>query len=123
VVRKALPISYVRSIDWGVSYQPRRRTRRPAVAKLYDIAADHAGGYREGFTRAQALAEILETTPDPDLLAEAAAAHSVAENWYAITAVDLLLEAGADPELIDHYIAEVRSADHGSDDTTLRVVP
>jgi hypothetical protein len=76
---------------------------RALAARLHDIAAEHAGGLREGFTREQALAELAATTTDPDLLAEAAAAHAIADNWFAITAVGLLIEAGADRELIQAY--------------------
>jgi hypothetical protein len=31
----------------------------------------------------------------------------MADNWYAIVAVDLLIEAGADEELIQLHIAEL----------------
>lgn len=71
--------------------------------RLYNIAALHSGGLLEGFTRAEALAELAETSTDPHPLAEAAAAHAMADNWYAMHAVDLLIEAGADPELIQDY--------------------
>jgi hypothetical protein len=81
--------------------------RHVTVAQLHEIAADHAGGYREGLTRDRALAELAGVSTDPDLLAEAAAAHAVADNWYAITAVDLLIEAGADQGLIDRYVDEL----------------
>jgi hypothetical protein len=80
--------------------------RRIAVAQLHRIATDHAGGYREGFTRAHALAALGAVSTDPDLHAAAAAAHAVADNWYAITAVSLLIEAGADPRLIDRHVNE-----------------
>jgi hypothetical protein len=76
---------------------------RTVAVQLHRIAADHAGGLREGFPRARALAELAETSTDPDLLAEAAAAHAVADNWYVILAVDLLIEAGADRALIQAY--------------------
>ncbi|GAB3155065.1 hypothetical protein GCM10027290_50680 [Micromonospora sonneratiae] len=80
--------------------------RRAAVAELHGIAAGHAGGYREGLLRAEALTELATVSTDPDLLAEAAAMHAVADNWYAIIAVDLLIEAGADRSLIDWHINE-----------------
>ena len=73
---------------------------RTVAVQLHRIAADHAGGLREGFPRRRALAELAQTSTDPDLLAEAAAAHAIADNWYAILAVDLLIEAGADRTLI-----------------------
>jgi hypothetical protein len=85
--------------------------RRIVVARLYDIALCHAGGYREGLTRARALAELATISGAPDLradasdlLAQAAAAHAVADNWYAITAVGLLIEAGADQKLIAQHV-------------------
>jgi hypothetical protein len=78
--------------------------RRAVVAQLCEIAADYAGGYREGLTRDGALAELTAACADPDLLAEAAAAHAVADNWFAITAVDLLIAAGADQRLIDRHV-------------------
>jgi hypothetical protein len=79
---------------------------RIAIALLRRIAADHAGGYREGFTRAEALTALAAVSTDPDLLAAAAAAHAMGDNWYAITAVGLLIEAGADPALIDNHVAD-----------------
>ncbi|MEO3930239.1 hypothetical protein ABGB07_41280 [Micromonosporaceae bacterium B7E4] len=78
--------------------------RRLVLARVHRIATDHAGGYREGLTRATALAELADLAADPDLLAQAAAMHAVADNWYAINAVDLLLEAGAPTELVDSYL-------------------
>lgn len=85
-------------------------TRRRTVAALHEIAADHASGYREGLTRDRALAELAGVSTDPDLLAEAAAAHAIADNWYATTAVGLLIEAGADQRLIDQYVDELGPA-------------
>jgi len=87
--------------------ETRTQNRQATVDRLHRIADDHAGGYRPGLTRADALTELCATSSDPDLLAEAAAAHAMAENWYAIVAVDLLIEAGADEELIQAYIAEL----------------
>ncbi|GAB2930161.1 hypothetical protein GCM10027280_17200 [Micromonospora polyrhachis] len=81
--------------------------RRAVVITLHEIANDHAGGYREGFPRAAALAELAAVSTDPDLLAEAAAMHAVADNWYVVIAVDLLIEAGADQSLIDRHIDEL----------------
>jgi hypothetical protein len=87
-----------------VADSPDPATRRMAVARVYDIALSHAAGYREGLTRNRALAEIAEVGADPDILAEAAAAHAVGDNWYAITAVSLLIEAGADQARIGYHI-------------------
>ncbi|GIG87200.1 hypothetical protein [Plantactinospora endophytica] len=78
--------------------------RRLVLARVHRIATDYAGGYREGLDRATALAELADLAADPDLLAQAAAMHAVADNWYAITAVDLLLEAGAPTPLVDSYL-------------------
>jgi hypothetical protein len=78
--------------------------RRIILARVHRIAMDYAGGYREGLVRAVALAELADLAADPDLLAQAAAMHAVADNWYAINAVDLLLEAGAPTQLIDSYL-------------------
>lgn len=86
------------------------RARRITVARLHGIAIDYAGGYREGLTRVRTLAELAAVSTDPDLLAEAAAVHAMADTWYAIAAVELLVEAGADQVLIERHIA-----DHGPD--------
>nr|MDT0659735.1 hypothetical protein [Micromonospora sp. DSM 115978] len=94
--------------------QSRATARWAIVSRLHDITADHAGGLREGFGRTLALAELAAVSTDPDLLAEAAARHAVADNWYAINAVDLLLEAGADQDLIDWYVDDLGPADGGS---------
>jgi hypothetical protein len=78
--------------------------RQEAVGRVHRIADGYASGFREGLTRAQALTEIAAVSADPDLLAEAAAAHATADNWYAIIAVDLLLSAGADHRLMQRHI-------------------
>jgi hypothetical protein len=78
--------------------------RRLILARVHRIATDYAGGYREGLVRAAALAELADLAADPDLLAQAAAMHAVADNWYAINAVDLLLEAGAPTQLMHSYL-------------------
>lgn len=83
-----------------------------AVVRLYEIAGEYASGYREGLTRAQALAELAAVSTDPDLLAKAAAAHALGDNWYAITAVDLLIEAGAELCLIERHVAELGPGGH-----------
>ncbi|MGW0432273.1 hypothetical protein ACWDV4_06970 [Micromonospora sp. NPDC003197] len=89
------------------SNQEETTTRQAVVVALHAIANDHAGGYREGFLRAAALAELAAISTDPDLLAEAAAMHVMADNWYVIIAVDLLIEAGADQSLIDQHVDEL----------------
>jgi hypothetical protein len=74
------------------------------------IVTDYAGGYREGLGRTTALDELAATSTDPELLARAAAMHAVADNWYAITAVDLLLDAGAPQPLMERYLDECEPA-------------
>ncbi|MDG4787465.1 hypothetical protein O7626_16250 [Micromonospora sp. WMMD1102] len=81
--------------------------RRLVLARVHRIATDYAGGYREGLVRATALAELADLAADADLLAQAAAMHAVADNWFAINAVDLLLEAGAPTELVNCYLDAV----------------
>jgi hypothetical protein len=73
---------------------------------VHQVAADFAGGFRAGLSRAAALAELAALGASPDQLSEAAARHATADNWYAITAVDLLLEAGAEQELIERHISD-----------------
>ena len=80
--------------------------RSITVTTLFRIAAAHAGGYHDNPSRETALAELAATSTDPDMLAEAAATHAVSDNWYAITAVDLLIEAGADRALIDQHMEQ-----------------
>ena len=80
--------------------------RDALLTRVHRIAAEHAGGYREGLTRSAALAELAELAPGPEVLARAAAMHAVADNWYAIVAVDLLLEAGAPRHLLDLCLDE-----------------
>jgi hypothetical protein len=83
-------------------------SRRAAVAQLYRIAAQYASGRRAGMSRERARAELAAVSTDPDLLAQAAAAHAMAEDCYAINAVDLLMDAGADPALIQRYAGRYR---------------
>ena len=82
------------------------RAEQAKVAKAHQIAADFAGGFRAGLSRPVALAELAALDVDPDQLSEAAARHATADNWYAITAVDLLLEAGAEQLLIERHISD-----------------
>jgi hypothetical protein len=78
-------------------------SRRAAVVQLFRIAAQYASGRREGLSREQAVAELAAVSTDADLLSEAAAAHAMAQDWYAINAVDLLMRAGAESALIHRY--------------------
>lgn len=82
------------------------RAEQAKVAKVHQIAADFSGGFRAGLSRPKALAELAALGADPGQLSEAAARHAMADNWYAITAVDLLLEAGAEQELIEQHISD-----------------
>ncbi|MEJ3748874.1 hypothetical protein WEI85_37075 [Actinomycetes bacterium KLBMP 9797] len=85
---------------------------RATVARLYQIATDYAGGFGEGLGRAEALARLAAVSIDPELLSEAAAAHALADNWYAIAAVNLLLDAGAEQHLLEHHIHELGPGEH-----------
>lgn len=89
--------------------------KRTLAAQLHRIAAEHAGGLREGLSRECALAELAAVSTDPDLLAEAAAAHAVADEWYVIGAVALLIEAGADQSRIDAYAEVLGEARAGAE--------
>jgi hypothetical protein len=71
-----------------------------SVARLVEIATR----FCEGLPRDQALAELAAVSTDPDLLAEAAAVHALADNWYAIHAVDLLMAAGAPRHLVEKHV-------------------
>jgi hypothetical protein len=83
--------------------------RRIAVARLSGIAASHAAGLRGGtFTRAAALAELATVSTDPDVLADAAAMYVDSHHWYGDQAVELLIEAGADPEALVRYVEQHR---------------
>lgn len=85
--------------------------RQQTVAHLHEIATGYAGGHREGCRRADALARLAAVSTDPDLLAEAAALHALGSDWYAILAVDLLIEAGADRSLVDDHAGCIGAAD------------
>lgn len=79
------------------------------MVQLFRIAAQYASGRREGLSREQAVAELAAVSTDRHLLAEAAAAHAMAQDWYAINAVDLLMDAGAESALIHRYAGLFRS--------------
>jgi hypothetical protein len=81
---------------------PNDSSRRVAVAQLFRIAAQYASGRRD-LSRERALTELAAVSADPAPLSEAAAAHAMAEDWYAINAVDLLMDAGAERGLIQRY--------------------
>src|SRR5262245_27546255 len=92
--------AYDRLLPVGV---PDQSARRAAVAQLFRVAAQFASG-RGVLTRGRALAALAAVSTDPDLLAQAAAAHAMAQDWYAINAVDLLMDAGAEPGLVRRYV-------------------
>lgn len=71
-----------------------------SVARLFEIATC----FCQGLPRELALAELAAVSTDPDLLAQAAAAHALADDWYATHAVDLLMAAGAPRHLIEKYV-------------------
>lgn len=89
-----------------VNGQGQPRTHQAKVTRLHRIAADFAGGFRAGLSRPAAVAELAALDADADQLSQAAARHAVADNWYAIIAVDLLLEAGAEQRLIEGHISD-----------------
>lgn len=87
------------------------------MARLHQIAGDFAGGFRTGLSWPAAIAELTALGADTDQLSQAAARHAVADNWYAITAVDLLLAAGAEQQLIErHLSSEWLARDLAADD-------
>ncbi|MEE6263967.1 hypothetical protein [Plantactinospora sonchi] len=92
--------------------------RHLLLSRAHRIATDHAGGYREGLTRSDALAELADLAAGPDVLAEAAARHALADTWYAIIAVDLLLEAGAPQPLVDRHLDTGMSPDEPPEPST-----
>lgn len=81
---------------------------RILVARLYGAAGRHAN---QGVPDDEAIAELRGITTRPDLLAQAAGMFRASDHpwpeWNA-HAVRLLLDAGADPELLDVVAAEVR---------------
>lgn len=89
------------------------------MSRLHQIAADFASGFRTGLTWPAAIAELTALGADADELSQAAARHAVADNWYAITAVDLLLAAGAEQRLIERHLSrEWLARQSGADDST-----
>lgn len=73
---------------------------------MHRVAAEFAGGLRPGLSRPAAVAELAALGADADQLSQAAARHAVADNWWAITAVDLLLEVGAEQRLIERHLSD-----------------
>jgi hypothetical protein len=74
------------------------------VAQLTGTAAGCAGVRRPRPSRAEAIAEIREVTEDPALLADAAAQIAArGRSWHSGDEVQLLLDAGADPDLVVDY--------------------
>lgn len=81
-----------------------------AVAMLSGVAAGWAGRFQPDLSREEALDQIRAISGDVEALADAAAMYATAdlsvEPW-APDALQLLLDAGADPEAVERY-AEAR---------------
>lgn len=80
------------------------QARRLLVAQLSGTAARYA---RKHLGHADGIAELQATSDDPDVLAETAAqyvASRSAGGWYYGDAVQLLLDAGADPDMVGEYV-------------------
>lgn len=81
------------------------RSWRLLVARVSGSAAGCAGGFRRPRpTRAEAIAEVRTVTELPDVLADAAAQCAArSRDWYRGHEVQLLLDAGADPDLVAEF--------------------
>lgn len=80
------------------------------IARVQGTAEAYAGRFRP-LTRDEALAELHGLTADPDLLAEAAARYvdpNISRPWSPV-AVQLLVDAGADPVALERYVADRRA--------------
>jgi hypothetical protein len=87
--------------------------RKIRIAQAGGVATGFASGTRRGLTRVEAVAEIRERTTDPTELSEAAGeTYFRGTPWdqdpalQRIDAVtrDILVDAGARPELIERYV-------------------
>lgn len=81
------------------------RRWRLLTAALTGAAAGCAGGYRlPKPTWGEAVAALRTITERPDVLADAAAQYAArGRDWYRGHAVQLLLDAGADPDLVVEF--------------------
>lgn len=87
-----------------------------AVAMLSGAAAAWAGRFQPDLTRDAALARIREVSSDGEALADAAAMYATADltvQPWAPNAVQLLVDAGADPEAVEHYAEARRTRKRG----------
>jgi uncharacterized protein YjiS (DUF1127 family) len=83
------------------------RDWRLVIANLSGTASGYAGGPRNRWmTRAQAIDELREVAvDDPAVLADTVAMYVTGpRDWWTGDAVQLLLDAGADPDLVVDYI-------------------
>lgn len=77
------------------------RAWRLVVAQLTGTAAGYARRRQVG---PEAIAEIREVSDEPGLLADAAAQIAArGRSWYSGDELQLLLDAGADPDLVADY--------------------
>ena len=97
----------------GVRYDDRRW--RLVTAQLGGLASGYAGGPRNRWmTRAEAIAELREIAAgsdgeDPAVLADTVAMYvTYRRDWWTGAAVQLLLDAGADPDLVVEYVERWR---------------
>jgi hypothetical protein len=84
------------------------REWRLLTARLSGVASGYAGRYRKPpITRQQAITEIRQISDDPAVLADTVAElvtfHS-AGWWWTGEAAQILLDAGADPDLVCDYV-------------------
>lgn len=85
------------------------RKWRLLTAHLTGTASGYAGHYRRFPSRADAIAALRAITEQPDVLADAAAQLVArSSDWYDGEAVQLLLDAGADPDLVGEYVERRR---------------
>jgi hypothetical protein len=99
------PFSNGRTIP-GMRYQDREW--RLLTARLHGVASGYAGRYRKPpVSRQQAIAEIRAVTDDPAVLADTVAefvTFHTAGWWWTGEAAQILLDAGADPDLVCDYV-------------------
>lgn len=111
-----------------VSRFGRGNARRILAAQISGVATGFCGRFREGLTREAALAEIGQVAGgDGDLLAEVASGFVVSYGlialpWYA-AAVELLVEAGADPQALRRYARHRREHPPSTIPMSMRASP
>ncbi len=81
---------------------------RLLTAHLSGVSARRAvQRLRSQCTRWEAIAELREVTDDPAVLADEAASYATFDSpgwWWKGEAVQLILDAGADPDLVMDYV-------------------